>query len=265
MTQAPPSIRGKDLLLNVNGRAIKFMCRDNEDRSRTLTVVTDGEPRFWFKWSDSLGEFVNKDNPQLNLSYSKVNWISLMLGMDSDFDDYMEIICNSPALSELEGKRPAQAASEEISSGGITVIDLDDIPEPKKPEIINPIHDGTYTAVFRDGSYRTVRFNTPTSGNLAGKTIVAYLAGPDNSRDFVGCAFYNQERASLHMWGRFKEDTALSNGLQLAIHAIRGNLEEAQQAYAIKSGNCAKCGKKLTVPASLYAGMGPKCRAGGVD
>jgi hypothetical protein len=34
----------------------------------------------------------------------------------------------------------------------------------------------------------------------------------------------------------------------------------AREAYAMRSGRCSRCNRDLTVPASLFAGMGSECQ-----
>lgn len=113
---------------------------------------------------------------------------------------------------------------------------------------------GTFTVVM-EGEHITLRVEVCDSGNLKGKTIVSFLSGPDNTRDFTGFAFWNQERESLAMWKKFADNQKLKQ----AVYAILNDQIGAGEAYALESGNCFLCNRKLTVPASLHRGMGPIC------
>lgn len=121
-----------------------------------------------------------------------------------------------------------------------------------------PLPDATYTVVRADGSYRTLRVVTIEEGQLAGKTIVKYLGGPDNESDYVGCAFLTKETRTLTMWKKFRGGD-LEHDIRECVSVILGDPLAAGEAYALMSGKCCRCGRKLTVPASLHRGMGPEC------
>ena len=123
------------------------------------------------------------------------------------------------------------------------------------------IQDATYTVVRPDGSYRTLKFHTKSEGSLAGKTIVSYLSGPDNETNFTSCAFYNQETGQCSIWRRFRipGTQELANDILAAVRVVLENPGFAGETYALRSGRCCRCGRKLTVPASIHRGMGPDC------
>lgn len=121
------------------------------------------------------------------------------------------------------------------------------------------IMDGTYTVVFPNDDYVTLRLKTPNTGNLAGKQIASYLYGPDNNNDFVGFAFTNP----IKVWSKYTSSVREILALTTLLHADDPTLHGL--AYALRSGNCYKCGRTLTVPASLHRGMGPICAKGGED
>ena len=124
------------------------------------------------------------------------------------------------------------------------------------------VENGTYTIVFdEDGdAYRTLRLRNDFRDNgPEGAQVVEYLSGPDNELDFTGCAFL--EGARLRVWKRHRGGE-LQRELEDAVRAlVSGDVDpgEAREAYAIRSGRCSACGRKLTVPASLHRGMGPDC------
>jgi hypothetical protein len=120
---------------------------------------------------------------------------------------------------------------------------------------------GTFTVSFPDGDYRTVELETVAEGGLAGKTIASYLSGPDNERDFNGFAFIT-ERGQVALW---KKHAGIDVRWVAAVNIVLNADAAAQlgfaEAYAERSGRCARCGRKLTVPASLHRGYGPDCAA----
>lgn len=122
--------------------------------------------------------------------------------------------------------------------------------------------DGTYTIVFKDGSYSTIRLSLAPKNMQNHKSttqIASFLCGLDNTSDYTGFAFVNGRRATI--WKAYRANTQ-SNAVQaLNLLCTSSDPFVYGEAYAIKSGRCFICGKKLTVPASLHSGMGPTCAA----
>ena len=119
---------------------------------------------------------------------------------------------------------------------------------------------GTYTLVRADGSYRTLQFAHAKWAD--GKLVAAYLSGADNTADYTTFAFVDGGR--IGVFGRFKGESALVDDLRtfLALGSHDDAHEEflrQAEAYALESGGCMRCGRELTVPASLHRGLGPKC------
>jgi len=122
------------------------------------------------------------------------------------------------------------------------------------------IAPGTYTIVRADGSYRTLQIAPAAWAD--GQLAISYLSGPDNELSYTGCAFY-KGGTKFNMWKRFKTDSALVRDIDTL---MRTNITSAHErflgqaeAYALKSGQCMRCTRKLTVPASLHRGLGPVC------
>ena len=114
----------------------------------------------------------------------------------------------------------------------------------------------TYTVVLDDGRI-TLRFS-----EWKGKTVISYLKGPDNELDFGGCG--TVEGAVFLPWSRFRGGSfAARVARAVAIIAATGadGRQEMTREYAVMSGRCARCGRTLTVPASIHAGLGPDCAA----
>lgn len=127
-------------------------------------------------------------------------------------------------------------------------------------------HDGTYTFVDQSGDYRVIRFRTdPKSGD----TFVSYQYGSDNESDFAKCGKINKNSDLVVWMAAFDKGHKVSQtsdqraDLMGAITFICSFEKEAQlkagEAYALKSGNCFICGRTLTVPSSISAGIGPVC------
>lgn len=127
------------------------------------------------------------------------------------------------------------------------------------------VHNGTYTIVLNEaGDYRTIRLSdVPESmGKPKGMQIAAYLSGPDNEANYTGFAFVTGD--SFHIWKAFKDvkaNNTLAHALITLLNANTETRSEYGYAYAVESGRCYHCGRKLTVPASIHKGLGPKCAA----
>jgi len=131
----------------------------------------------------------------------------------------------------------------------------------------NDVHPGYYTVILNrsdPSDYVTLRVTEPRDGKYdKGLKIVSYLAGPDNSSDYVGFAFLKP--AGVQVWKRFRDGTIERQIAALRSLAGATDPGEHGMAYALRSNNCCKCGRRLTVPASIHRGMGPVCAEGGWD
>lgn len=117
---------------------------------------------------------------------------------------------------------------------------------------------GTFTVVGPKGGHRTLKFHTAKSGYFAGKVVVAYLNGSNNETDYQGFANIDENK-QVWVWKRFAEATDIIAALKFLAHGPKA-LQQAGKAYAVASGNCYVCGRKLTDNVSIALGIGPKCR-----
>ena len=126
------------------------------------------------------------------------------------------------------------------------------------------VPDGTYTVVFNgdENDRITIRCSTVVEpgAEIHGWRKVGFLSGPDNERNFTGFAWIKGDQ--LQVWKRFRDDPNASRPVAAYLFLARaGDTEKAQAGltYALQSGNCYRCGRKLTVPASISRGLGPDC------
>lgn len=131
-------------------------------------------------------------------------------------------------------------------------------------EVTAKVPSGTYTIVNpKTGGYRTIELSdadTEKFSNLPkGTQIVSYLSGPDNETSFTGFGFV--KGSTFQAWKRFADDSQIPDWKAAVKFLLNGtaNAADAAHAYAIKSGRCSACQRKLTVPASLHQGFGPVC------
>lgn len=117
------------------------------------------------------------------------------------------------------------------------------------------ITDGRYTLVYPTGDYRTMEVKTLKKGNLAGRTILKIKEG----HDFNGIGFLVND--APRFWKKFaaaNPEVRLER-IRKAVERIAADPEAAGLAYAMKENCCYRCGRELTVPASIHKGMGPEC------
>jgi len=121
------------------------------------------------------------------------------------------------------------------------------------------VPNGFYTIVFNeaDDDRITLRVRdhwNPDNGQR-GWRVVDYLSGPDNERDYTGFAFIQSSTHKWSIWKRFKDNGRLAHALEV----LHRDPDETGMAYALKASRCRRCGRKLTVPASVNQGYGPEC------
>ena len=156
------------------------------------------------------------------------------------------------ALAEYRYRGPSEQTFSIPVEDEIPTIAPQTVSQPTSVE--QKVPNGTYTVVFADQDYRTLRIKDDFRSDAPeGSQMAEYLIGPDNSRDFKGFAFVSGEKVGI--WRKFKEDSVLADALRILFE----DPEEAGYAYAVQSGNCYRCGRKLTVPESLNRGLGPEC------
>lgn len=143
---------------------------------------------------------------------------------------------------------PAAAVVAPASSANAIIGDFSKIP------------DGTVTIVDEEsGTHRTLRISIwKAKGD--GSRIAAMMTGPDNDRNFTGFATIRPD-GSASVWNRFSsaEYWGWMGAMERLATATADEFGEYREAWAMRSGRCARCGRKLTVPASLHRGLGPEC------
>lgn len=131
-------------------------------------------------------------------------------------------------------------------------------PAPLPRIVIRP---GTYTVVIPEGR-RTIRIRPPHERNRRdGRLYVKYLTGSNNEADYTYCGMIGTDgrfrwSRDINAWWR---NGVLGTCLRYLFDATPEARAEAGRAYAIESGNCYVCGRLLTVPSSIRAGIGPEC------
>jgi hypothetical protein len=161
-------------------------------------------------------------------------------------------------LKELSIKQASEVIGElkkEKQVVGHTVRDM------KLPATIDgtQVPQGTYTVVFSpdEDDRLTIRFREPATGKWVGTQLVEFMFGRDNESDFRRCGNWTGD--GYRLWAMFKEDGRIIRAVAFMADSTKEDRDQAGITYALKSGNCYRCGRKLTVPASITRGLGPDC------
>ena len=116
------------------------------------------------------------------------------------------------------------------------------------------------------GEHRTFRVRTQKEDAkfAPGSRIVSLLIGPDNTSDYQGFGFV-QDNGWITLWKR--NQTPQYQGLAKAIRLASRALENGQDTFTTPkatykvqlSKRCRVCNRTLTSPQSLTLGIGPEC------
>lgn len=126
---------------------------------------------------------------------------------------------------------------------------------PAPVEDATALPEGIFTVVTDEG-HTTIRVTRQSADDdfMPGRQLVAYLSGPDNTRDYTRFGHVLLD-GSVKVWARHQA----SEHLRVAVRVLLGDPSAARLAYAMESSRCSLCNRVLTVPASVHAGLGPEC------
>lgn len=122
------------------------------------------------------------------------------------------------------------------------------------------VQQGFYTVVD-GGEHRTFKIGPwrEDSYRPGGRIRwIGLLTGPDNTNDYETCARQTSD-GQVTMYGYYRNSAPVASWLAgLMGESVEGHAA-ARLAYAVASGRCARCGRVLTVEASIHNGLGPEC------
>ncbi len=116
---------------------------------------------------------------------------------------------------------------------------------------------GDYTIETPDG-HRTFKVSVQTADAdfAPGSVIISYLSGPQNTSDFTGFGFVKgtPARPTVVYWKRHRGNVALKRDTDFFLANLGTDL-------VLAARRCIRpeCGRKLTNPNSIKAGIGPTC------
>lgn len=126
----------------------------------------------------------------------------------------------------------------------------------------HPVPGGYYTVVLGPKQHRTLRLSDWVADKRkegAQVRWISLLTGPDNTSDYTTACLQRDDGSLMYMRD-FNDDGPLKSAVRVLLNPDGVNDRElAREAYAMSSGRCANCNRKLTVPASLHRGLGPEC------
>lgn len=127
-------------------------------------------------------------------------------------------------------------------------------------EPVSKIFNGTYTVTSPKGGHRTFSIRTAKNGKLKGSRILSMLTGPNNTRDYTGFGFVNENGVAI--WGKRKDNPDWEKYAKLLWSlATEGEVSPYYlMGYRLLvEGTCIRCNRKLTHPDSIASGIGPEC------
>lgn len=90
--------------------------------------------------------------------------------------------------------------------------------------------------------------------------FIAYLAGPDNTADYQYCGLLDSRTGQIRLTA--KSRVTQQSTIVLAFNWTIGRIWrgiDITPARFYHVGRCGRCGRALTVPASIESGLGPEC------
>jgi hypothetical protein len=119
---------------------------------------------------------------------------------------------------------------------------------------------GFYTLVHEGGNHHTLKVGQwkPDSRNPSAKMRwIGLLIGSNNTGDYLTVALQREDGEIVPTRNAQPGNVAMVSAL---LTGRKENRDKARVAYALESGNCARCNRVLTHPESIEFGLGPECR-----
>lgn len=124
-------------------------------------------------------------------------------------------------------------------------------------------HNGKFTIrSTRTGEHRTFRIKTQATDSkfAPGKRVLSLLTGPDNSNDYKGFAFVDEN--GIHIW-RSKQTPVFQAYVAMLLNLDKHIEDEKVELFA--ETRCRVCNRCLTTPESVQSGIGPICDGRSTD
>jgi len=126
-----------------------------------------------------------------------------------------------------------------------------------KVDLPNLEVEGTITAHLVDGTHATYRIKKfgpdVKADRYQPRLVIELLTGPDNTRSYTGFAFAHFGLSKVNVWSRLRGTEYETKHAERLV-GLLGDV-----SYWMQAGKCRCCGRKLTTPESIKAGVGPVC------
>lgn len=185
-----------------------------------------------------------------DMTHERGSFIEEMLrtyvGTDPTLASYAGRIQAGGSLTTVEllkvanTERVATAPAPQLKSGTYT--------------IVNPKTGGHRTVQLRDDDFEWMTSNKP----VAGTRVIRGMNGPDNEQSFVYLGTVSPTGVASFTRKSAVYPTLVAAAKWLLAKGV-GREAELGKAYAILSGRCCFCNRKLTTPGSVHFGYGPDC------
>lgn len=116
------------------------------------------------------------------------------------------------------------------------------------------LHNGITTVKsLESGNHFSYQIKTVLKGDLKGRRILSLLRGPDNTSDYTGFAFINED-GQIKLWNRFKNSPEYNKHVRIL------NSQNHPKLEFMLGTLCRRCNRQLNDPISISVGLGPTCR-----
>ena len=125
------------------------------------------------------------------------------------------------------------------------------------------IPTGTFTVQSPSGEHRTFRIGKPKKQGEP--RFIGLLTGPDNTASYSGFALIGDDNRTIRVFNKCRGTRENPTKWETYACMLEVMLTTDENWYTEKdmtikgSRKCARCGRKLTEPESLRAGIGPVC------
>ena len=121
----------------------------------------------------------------------------------------------------------------------------------------------------KTGTRYTYKFRVPKGDDPNKPIFVSLLNGPDNESCFtyIGCIWGRGDAMTFNYGHKSKvgRDASSVKAFEWMFRRMLAGKDMAGIVEVWHEGVCGKCGRALTVPESIQAGLGPVCRSYGFD
>ena len=125
---------------------------------------------------------------------------------------------------------------------------------------MNYIKAGNATFTFANPKNERYTYKVKYSKKI-NQHFVYLLTGANNETDYTYMGMFAFDRVQMTRKSKYKADSIPVKVFNYAMTVISGYNELLNGYFLEHDGHCGRCGRKLTTPESIKAGLGPVCIA----